>query len=53
MKTGRRVIAILFFILGSISSGYSQRVAIKTNTLGWLTASPNIEGEFVLSSISR
>lgn len=50
MKTGRKVIAILFFILWSISSGYAQRMAIKTNTLGWLTASPNIEGEFVLSN---
>lgn len=25
-----------------------NRVAVKTNTLGWLTASPNVEAEFVL-----
>lgn len=26
----------------------AQRVAVKTNTLRWLTASPNVEAEFIL-----
>ena len=29
---------------------HAQRVAVKTNALGWLTASPNVEAEFVLGS---
>ncbi len=29
---------------------HAQRVDVKTNALGWLTASPNVEAEFVLGS---
>ena len=49
LRNGRRVVALLSFLL--LCCGvhvYAQRVAVKTNTLGWLTASPNVEAEFVL-----
>ena len=49
MRNGRRAIAALSFLL--LFCGvhvHAQRVAVKTNALGWLTASPNIEAEFVL-----
>ena len=39
---------LLIFLLCSVDI-YSQRVAVKTNGLYWLTLSPNIGGEFVLS----
>ena len=51
MRNGRRVIAALSFLL--LCCGvhvHAQRVAVKTNALGWLTASPNVEAEFVLGS---
>ena len=44
MRNGRRVIAALSFLL--LCCG----VHVKTNALGWLTASPNVEAEFVLGS---
>ncbi|WP_336536200.1 DUF3575 domain-containing protein, partial [Bacteroides acidifaciens] len=47
MRNGRRAIAALSFLL--LFCGvhvHAQRVAVKTNALGWLTASPNIEAEF-------
>ncbi len=49
---GYRVRSALFFLLFSLMVGhtYAQRVAVKTNALGWLTASPNLEAEFVLGS---
>lgn len=49
-RNGCRLMAALSFLLLSCSSAYvhAQRVAIKTNTLGWLTASPNLEAEFIL-----
>ena len=31
-------------------SGHAQRIAVKTNSLGWLTASPNIEAELVFNN---
>ena len=31
-------------------AGARTTVAVKTNALGWLTASPNVEAEFVLGS---
>lgn len=49
LRNGRRVVALLSFLL--LCCGvhvHAQRVAVKTNTLGWLTASPNVEAEFVL-----
>lgn len=49
MRNGRRLIAALSFLL--VFCGvqvHAQRVAVKTNALGWLTASPNLEAEFVL-----
>ena len=51
MRNGRRVIVALSFLL--LCCGvhvHAQRVAVKTNALGWLTASPNVEAEFVLGS---
>ena len=41
MRNGRRVVALLSFLL--LCCGvhvHAQRMAVKTNTLGWLTASP-------------
>lgn len=51
-RNGHRIRVILTFLLFLCVAvhTYAQRVAIKTNTLGWLTASPNIEAEFVLGS---
>ena len=52
MRNGRRVIVALSFLL--LCCGvhvHAQRVAVKTNALGWLTASPNVEAEFVLGSL--
>lgn len=49
LRNGRRVVALLSFLL--LCCGvhvHAQRMAVKTNTLGWLTASPNVEAEFVL-----
>ena len=51
MRNGRRVIVALSFLL--LCCGvhvHAQRVDVKTNALGWLTASPNVEAEFVLGS---
>ena len=48
MRNGRRVIVALSFLL--LCCGvhvHAQRVAVKTNALGWLTASPNVEAESV------
>ena len=48
MRNGRRVIVALSFLL--LCCGvhvHAQRVAVKTNALGWLTASPNVEAEFI------
>lgn len=46
----KRCKAIAVFVLLLLTcNAQAQRVAIKTNTLGWLTASPNIEAEFTLS----
>ena len=47
-RNGRRLVAALSFLLFCSAYMHAQRVAIKTNTLGWLTASPNIEAEFIL-----
>ena len=49
MRNGCRLGAVLSFLL--LSCGvhvHAQRVAVKTNALGWLTASPNVEAEFIL-----
>lgn len=49
MRDGRRILAVISFLL--ICCGvqvHAQRVAVKTNALGWLTATPNVEAEFVL-----
>ena len=54
MRNGRRVIAALSFLL--LCCGvhvHAQRVAVKTNALGWLTASPNVEEEFVSVSYTH
>ena len=51
MRNGRRVIVALSFLL--LCCGvhvHAQRVAVETNALGWLTARPNVEAEFVLGS---
>ena len=51
MRNGRRVIVALSFLL--LCCGvhvHAQRVAVKTNALGWLTASTKVEAEFVLGT---
>ena len=49
MRDGRRILTALSFLLLCCGAHvYAQRVAVKTNTLGWLTATPNLEAEFVL-----
>ena len=42
------IILIVFFATSLFSFG--QRIALKTNTLDWLVASPNLGVEFVMSS---
>ena len=48
MKT-TRIVIVLCFLGFCTQQTHAQHVAIKTNALGWLTASPNIGGEFLLS----
>lgn len=43
---------LVFFIVmlfGNVQESFSQRYAIKTNTLSWLTLTPNIEGEIKIA----
>ena len=47
LKVSSWLIIMLFFMCVQDVSG--QRVAIKSNALQWLTASPNIGAEFTLS----
>lgn len=44
----RTIIVLSFLLLFGVVHMHAQRVAVKTNALGWLTASPNLEAEFVL-----
>lgn len=49
VRNGCRLGAVLsFMLLSCVVHVHAQRVAVKTNALGWLTASPNIEAEFIL-----
>ena len=50
VRNGRRAIATLSFLLFFNVCLEAQHTAVRTNVLGWLTASPNIEAEFVLDS---
>lgn len=43
-----RVLLVSIVALAAID-GYSQRIAIKTDAAEWLTVSPNLSAEFVLS----
>jgi hypothetical protein len=46
----RNLLLLCFFTITLCTS--AQRIALKTNTLDWLVASPNIGTEFILSSSS-
>ena len=48
IKDKRGVILLMFVLLMPLSA-YSQKIAVKTNTLEWATVSPNISAEFVVS----
>ncbi len=48
MKSCRTLVVLLLFLLGGGTYLQAQKVAVKTNALAWLTASPNIEVECVL-----
>lgn len=43
------IVLLSFLFMLNVTAVRAQRVAVKTNTLGWLAASPNIEAEFSLS----
>lgn len=45
----KRILIILIFIIGFWHIATAQDVAIKTNTLYWLTTTPNLGVEFSLS----
>lgn len=45
----KKAMLVFLGIMCFCFSGKAQRVALKTNALGWLTASPNLESEFILS----
>jgi len=47
--TFKRFVITLSLIIGAMQI-YAQKVAVKTNTLMWLTATPNLEAEFILGS---
>lgn len=46
----KRILSLLISTLGFWQIMAAQNVAIKTNTLYWLTTTPNIGAEFSLSS---
>ena len=52
MRNGRRVIVALSFsvIMLWCTCARTTGWAVKTKCIGWLTASPNVEAEFVLGS---
>lgn len=41
---------LMFLFVCGVTHVSAQRVAVRTNALGWLTATPNVEAEFVLGS---
>ena len=45
----KRIWSLLIFLIGMWQIGMAQNVAIKTNTLYWLTTTPNLGAEFSLS----
>lgn len=51
ISKSRKLFLLLFIaiLLGNVQEVFSQRYAIKTNALSWLTLAPNIEGEIRLS----
>lgn len=46
-KKYRALLVIIFCVVSF--SGYSQKIALKTNAVLWATVSPNISAEFVVS----
>lgn len=48
LKSKRGIILVSIMVLLPLS-GYSQKIAVKTNALEWATISPNISAEFVVS----
>lgn len=42
------IILLLLLSLGTVPV-FGQKMALKTNALGWVTATPNMEAEFVLN----
>lgn len=47
-STCRMIFIVSLLLLCFYLPLHAQRVAVKTNTIGWLTASTNIETEFIL-----
>ena len=46
---GKRGVILLMLVFLMPLSAYSQKIAVKTNALEWVTISPNISAEFVVS----
>ncbi len=46
----KRILFILMtFVLTSVAAANAQKVAVKTNVLGWATATPNLGFEFAMA----
>lgn len=46
----KRLLSLLIFLIGIWQISTAQNVAIKTNTLYWLTTTPTLGVEFTISS---
>ncbi len=43
-----RILTLLIFVCGALSSSWAQQVGVKTNALGWATTTPNLSVDYAL-----